>query len=96
MGFLNFSKIKYLGGDSVSGKVVYFFGNLIQNRFFKRFARFGLFGDYLFHIALVRSDSKLWESDTVGHIRLSKGGAKNRATVSGDFVGDFRELDSNS
>ncbi|KAF5962194.1 hypothetical protein HYC85_003403 [Camellia sinensis] len=33
------------GGDSVSTKAIHF-DNLIQNRFFKRFARFGLFGGF--------------------------------------------------
>jgi len=60
MGFLDFFKTKYLGGDSVSGKIVQFWHFFwIQNLFSKKFAGFGLFGVYQFHIALVRLDLEL-------------------------------------
>ena len=46
-GFLNFPKIKYLGGDSVSGKAVHVWHFFLKISFSKRFAGFGLFGDLL-------------------------------------------------
>ena len=45
-GFLNFPKIKYLGGDSVSGKAVHVWHFFIKISFPKRFVRFELFGDF--------------------------------------------------
>ena len=43
--FLNSPKIKYLGGDSVSGKAVHVLHFFIKINFPKRFTEFGLFGD---------------------------------------------------
>ena len=44
-GFLNSPKIKYLGGDSVSGKAVHVWHFFLKISFSRRFTRFGLFGD---------------------------------------------------
>ena len=44
-GFLNSHKIKYLGSDPVSGKVVHVWHFFLKISFSKRFAGFGLFGD---------------------------------------------------
>ena len=44
-GFLNSPKIKYLGGDSVSGKAVHIWHFFTKISFPKRFVGFGLFGD---------------------------------------------------
>lgn len=62
-GFLNFSKIKYLGSDFISGKAIQFWHYLIENRFSKKICRIGLFGDYQFHIALVGLDLEPRESE---------------------------------
>ena len=69
------------------------FGILVQNRFSKRFVGFGLFGVYLFHIALVRSDSEPQESDTVGLVHLPKGGAKKSSYNFWLLCWGFKELD---
>ena len=44
-GFPKFPIIKYLGGDSVSGKAVHVWHFFQKNLFSKRFAGFGLFDD---------------------------------------------------
>ena len=44
-GFLNFLKIKYLGGDSVSGKAVHVSHFFIKIDFPNGFAGFGRFGE---------------------------------------------------
>ena len=46
-GFPKFPKIKYLGGDSVSGKAVHVWHFFQKSVFLKRFAGFGLFGSDL-------------------------------------------------
>ena len=46
-GFPKFPKIKYLGGDSVSGKAVHVWHFFQKSVFSKWFAGFGLFGSDL-------------------------------------------------
>ena len=46
-GFLNFPILKYLGGDSVSGKAVHVWHFFSKICFSKRLAGFGLFGSDL-------------------------------------------------
>ena len=46
-GFLNSPILKYLGGDSVSGKAVHVWHFFQKSVFLKRFAGFGLFGSDL-------------------------------------------------
>ena len=69
-GFLNFPILKYLGGDSVSGKAVHVWHFFTKICFPKRFAGFGLFGSRLKTVtqieyerwgeALTRGTSTLW------------------------------------
>ena len=97
-GFLNFPKIKYLGGDSVIWQSSPVLGLFDSNRFSKRFTEFGLFVDYQFHIALCEIRFKTVTGvQTVGPIRALRKGARKKSSYSFWLLcWGFRELDSNS
>ena len=82
-GFPKFPKIKYLGGDSVSGKAVHvwhFFQNLFSQN----------------DLPDLDSLVQIKNRDNLRVRTVARAPHAGASTVSGDSVGDFRELESNS
>ena len=81
-GFLKYPKIKYLGGDSVSGKAVHVW-HFFQKSIFSQ-------NDLPDLDSLVQIKNR--DTNRVRTVARPTGAS----TVSGDSAGEVRELDSNS
>ena len=91
-GFPKFFKIKYLGGDSVSGKAVHvwhFFSKSVSQNDLPDL-------DSLVQIKNRDNLSPNCSEPKMNRKGIPPPGRSGTSTVSGDSAGDFRELDSNS
>ena len=92
-GFLNSSKIKYIGGDSVSGKAVHVWHFFLKNQFFQNdlpdLDSLVIYQSHIAHCELRLRTVTIW-------VRTVAWGPRGASTVFGDSARKARELDSNS